>query len=123
MKKADLKVYKERLLALRARLRGDVMALADAALNKIGAESENDRFSPPSHLGEDEAINFDQEFTFNRMAAEEGTLEAIESALERIEEETYGQCADCTGKIPKARLNALPFTPYCVKCASKKEGY
>ena len=39
MKKPEMKVYKERLLAVRARLRGDVHAMADAALNKTRAEA------------------------------------------------------------------------------------
>ena len=40
MKKAELKVYKEQLLALRARLRGDVSAMADAALRKTRIGSQ-----------------------------------------------------------------------------------
>ena len=49
------------------------------------------------------------------------TLEAIELALERIEDGTYGQCDECGIKIPKARLNALPYAPTCVKCAEELE--
>lgn len=29
------------------------------------------------------------------------------------------KCADCEATIPKARLNALPHTEYCVKCSEK----
>ena len=48
-------------------------------------------------------------------------LGQVESALERIEQGAYGACVECEAKIPKTRLNALPYTPYCVKCASKLE--
>ena len=37
MKKADVKPFKEMLLVLRARLRGDVSTLADAALSNSGS--------------------------------------------------------------------------------------
>ena len=49
------------------------------------------------------------------------TLSQIEHALVRIEEGVYGFCVECEGKIPKMRLKALPYTPYCVKCASEIE--
>jgi DnaK suppressor protein len=66
--------------------------------------------------------NFEQEFTLSLMENEEETLDLIEAAIERIEEGVYGSCQECGGRIPKTRLNAIPFTPYCVKCASKLEG-
>jgi RNA polymerase-binding transcription factor DksA len=121
MKKVEMKVYKELLLKLRARLRGDVSAMADAALNKTRSESSGDLSSMPIHMADVGTDNFEQEFTLTLMETEESALEQIESALERIEEGTYGVCLDCEGKIPKTRLNAIPFTPFCVKCASKLE--
>ena len=48
-------------------------------------------------------------------------VEAIDAALLRIAEGTYGQCVECGKAIPYARLKALPATPYCVTCASEAE--
>ena len=121
MKKAESKVYKERLLELRARLRGDVHAMADAALKKTRSESSGDLSYMPIHMADMGTDNFDQEFTLNLMETEEDTLSQVELALERVEEGAYGTCIECEGRIPKTRLNALPYTPYCVKCASKLE--
>ena len=121
MKKVEMKVYKERLLALRSRLRGDVSAMADAALKKTRSESSGDLSSMPIHMADMGTDNFEQEFTLSLMQTEEGTLDLIETALERIEGGEYGICQECECKIPKTRLNALPYTPYCVKCASKIE--
>ena len=121
MKKAETKVYKERLLALRARLRGDVSQMADAALRKNRMDGGGDVSSMPIHMADLGSDNFEQEFTLSLMENEEGTLELIELALERIEDGTYGQCDECEVKIPKARLNALPYAPLCVKCAGHLE--
>ena len=121
MKKSESKVYKEQLLALRARLRGDVNAMADAALHKTRLEASGDLSSMPIHMADIGSDNFEQEFTLSLMENEEETLEMIEAALERIEDGVYGACVECGGKIPKTRLNAIPHTPYCVKCASKLE--
>jgi DnaK suppressor protein len=121
MKKSEMKPFKERLLALRARLRGDVSAMAKAALHKTRSEASGDLSSMPIHMADLGSDNFEQEFTLSLMESEEETLEQIEGALERIEEGVYGLCQECESKIPKARLNAIPYTPYCVKCASKIE--
>ena len=121
MKKADMKVYKERLLALRARLRGDVSAMADSALRKTRLEASGDLSSMPIHMAELGSDNFEQEFTLSLMETEEGTLEAIETALERIEDSVFGKCTECNGVISKTRLNAIPYTPLCIKCAEALE--
>ena len=121
MKKADIEVYKGRLLALRARLRGDVDHLADAALNKKRSEANGDLSSMPIHMADLGSDNFEQEFTLSLMQSEGDTLQLIETALERIEEGTYGECEECGTKIPKRRLNAIPYASMCVKCASQNE--
>src|SRR5262245_7431173 len=61
MKKADLKVFRDQLLDIRARLRGDVTSMASAALRKSGAEGSES--SMPIHMAELGSDNFEQEFT------------------------------------------------------------
>jgi len=121
MKKAEIKVYKDRLLALRARLRGDVTQLADAALRKSRSEANGDLSTMPIHMADVGTDNFEQEFTLSLMENDGSALEQIEAALERIEESTFGTCEECGAKIPKARLNAIPYAALCVKCASTTE--
>jgi DnaK suppressor protein len=120
MKKAELKVYREQLVALRARLRGDVTTMADSAL-KSGANNNGDLSRMPIHMADIGSDNFEQEFTLSLLANEEDTLDMIEAALERIEEGVYGACQECETAIPKTRLNAIPYTPFCVKCAAKSQ--
>ena len=42
----------------------------------------------------------------------------IETALSRIADGTYGECATCGDDIPPARLEAVPHAAQCIKCAS-----
>ena len=121
MKKADAKVYNERLLVLRARLRGDVSQLANAALSKSRSEANGDLSSMPIHMADIGSDNFEQEFTLSLMESEGATLDKIEGALERVEDGMYGQCEECGGKIPKKRLDAIPYAAMCIKCASQYE--
>lgn len=121
MNKADTDVLKHRLLALRARLRGDVDHLAEAALKKNRTEANGDLSSMPIHMADIGSDNFEQEFTLSLMENEGMTLEKVNAALERIEEGTYGLCEECGTRIPKQRLMAIPYASMCVKCASRSE--
>lgn len=121
LKKSELAEYKSQLLALRARLRGDVSQLADAALNKNGMDGRGDLSSMPIHMADLGSDNFEQEFTLSLMETEEDTLESIEAALRRIEDGTYGRCEECDVQIPKTRLKAIPYTTVCVRCAEQME--
>lgn len=51
----------------------------------------------------------------------EEQLDEVESALNRLEDGTYGKCLNCGKQIASARLEALPHTLYCVECKSKME--
>ncbi len=121
MKNAEMQVYKDQLLILRARLRGDVSHMADAALRKSRSEANGDLSSMPIHMADIGSDNFEQEFTLSLMENDGGTLAQIEASLERIEDGTYGQCDDCGMKIPKSRLNAIPYATLCVRCAQQQE--
>lgn len=44
------------------------------------------------------------------------TLAEVEAALSRMDRGTYGQCEGCAEPIPEARLRALPWARFCVKC-------
>lgn len=43
-------------------------------------------------------------------------LHFIERALRRMDEGTYGACLYCEKEIPPKRLDAVPWTPYCIGC-------
>ena len=47
-------------------------------------------------------------------------LQAIEEALWRMEQGTYGICRDCGELIATARLNAIPWTRVCITCKEKQ---
>ena len=121
MKTAELKAFKQALEAMRARLRGDVSTMADAALRKTRSEASGDLSSMPIHMADIGSDAYEQEFTLSLMASEEGTLEQIEQALERIRARKFGVCEECGGVITKKRLEAIPFAPLCIRCAEKLE--
>jgi len=44
-------------------------------------------------------------------------IRMIEAALARIASDDYGTCAKCGAEIGEARLDSLPYTPFCRECA------
>ncbi|NLE37289.1 MAG: TraR/DksA family transcriptional regulator [Pirellulaceae bacterium] len=50
-------------------------------------------------------------------------LARTENALERMRDGHYGICEGCGTNIPMARLNALPYATYCIKCQREVEQY
>jgi DnaK suppressor protein len=106
----------ERLLALRASLLGDMTQMEDGAL-----KAHTRATSIPTDMAELGSDNADQELTLSILGSEEDALDQIEAAIERIENGSYGECETCGVKIPKSRLEAIPYAAQCVRCASQQE--
>jgi DnaK suppressor protein len=45
----------------------------------------------------------------------------VRSALERLRQGSFGECAHCGAAIGAKRLEALPWTPHCIECQEKIE--
>jgi DnaK suppressor protein len=117
MTKTDLTLQRGRILALRARLQGDTTQMEDNALNK----DHNMTTSIPTDMEELGSDNADQELTLSLLGSDKDALDQIEAAIRRIENGCYGECETCGVKIPKSRLEAIPYAAQCVRCASQQE--
>ena len=119
MNKTELNAFRRQLLALRDRLNGDVTHLADEALRSTGGEASGSLSNAPLHMADLGTDNFEQEFTLSLLQNQEQALDEIREALGRIDRGTFGECEECHQPVPKARLQALPYTRHCVACARK----
>jgi DnaK suppressor protein len=57
-----------------------------------------------------------REVAIRNLDRESKLLKEVESALDRIEEGSFGTCLRCEEDIPEKRLRALPWAAYCVRC-------
>ena len=112
----DFTLNRDRLLALRARLVGDMTQMEDNALNKDHSRTT----SMPTSMAELGSDNSDQELTLGLLGSDKEVLDQIEAAIGRIEDGSYGRCEKCAEKIPKSRLDAIPYAAQCVRCASQR---
>jgi DnaK suppressor protein len=119
MTQADFDTFRQQLLDLRSRLRGDVSHLTSEALRKTGGEASGSLSNTPIHMADLGTDNFEQEFTLGLIENEEQALDEIAGALDRLDQRTFGRCEECQKEVPRARLQALPYTRHCVECARK----
>jgi DnaK suppressor protein len=63
----------------------------------------------------------DRELKLRLSERDREKLRAIDDALERIEEGSFGICEECECKIPAGRLKIMPFATVCVECKSNLE--
>jgi RNA polymerase-binding transcription factor DksA len=119
--KPDLEAYRETLLALRERLKGDVSHLTGEALHTTGGETSGGLSNAPLHPADLGTDNFEQEFTLGLMQNQAQALKEIDDALERVRRGTFGRCEECDAAIPRGRLQALPYARHCVACARKNQ--
>ncbi|HOX39953.1 MAG TPA: TraR/DksA C4-type zinc finger protein [Candidatus Brocadiia bacterium] len=113
MKRTTYSKYRRMLDGIRKRLirdmEGQIRICRDAAGEKT---SESIDFANNSY-GEDMAATMAE--------MEHRELKEIEGALERIKAGEYGKCKRCGKRIPKARLEALPFATLCLECKTAEE--
>ena len=94
MKKAEMQPYKDMLIELRARLRGDVNAMADAALKKTRSEANGDLSSMPIHMAD---------LVQNALQAQDVSLQKATVTILGI---AYLENSDDTRNTPSAVLAA-----------------
>src|SRR5580765_7732436 len=85
---------------------------------KTETEGSKDEGRDTYDLASDER---DREINFILTDREREKTVAIDDALQRIADKTYGICESCEGEIQLGRLKILPFTRLCVRCQEENE--
>jgi DnaK suppressor protein len=67
------------------------------------------------------ASSYNKEFLFTQSTNERQLLAMVDAALARMREGTYGECIACGNEINLKRLEAVPWTRYCIECQEKLE--
>jgi DnaK suppressor protein len=103
--------YKDVLEQKAAEVRKSMSAQKAAQMLSRGLHSHDEGdLSQQSH----------EEWLFlNRNSLDLHLLREVDGALRRIEEGTYGTCAECEEPISPKRLKAVPWARYCVTCQER----
>jgi DnaK suppressor protein len=104
-----LEEERERKIALLPALRADI-ASANSARQDSNVDDEHDP--------EGSTIAFELSQASALLKQSSAGLDQVDAALTRIAEGTYGTCAVCGDAIAEGRLEARPWTPFCIRHAS-----
>jgi len=111
MNRTDLRRY-ERLLLEKQRELPTAGAEAEAPVPGAGG--------PRGDLIDQANADFEAELEIRVRRTDGRLLRAIEEALARIKQGTYGACTSGGGPISKARLEAVTWTRLCLKCKERQ---
>jgi len=111
--KPEWKGYYATLLDLRERLLSQ--------MNGLAKESAEEMSSYSLHMADSGTDNFDRDFALSLLSSDQDAIYEIEEALKRIEKNTYGICELTQKPIPKARLDAIPWTRFTVEAQAQLE--
>ena len=89
--------------------------------NRSQLEDEREEIQSDNHPGDMATSTFDRELDYTLEENVERALAAIDAALQRIEDGTYGLCGSCGQPIGAERLEALPWTTQCIDCKRREE--
>jgi len=72
-------------------------------------------------LADKAASAYSKELNFSLSDGERNLLMLIDEAFNRMRNETYGVCTNCGNVIGEKRLQAVPWTPFCIDCQELQE--
>ncbi|MGB2600141.1 MAG: TraR/DksA C4-type zinc finger protein [Candidatus Omnitrophota bacterium] len=119
--KKDLKKIREDLVKQKARILEELLKIKGETLGKSQKDYSGDLSGYTLHMADMATDLYDREFSLELAEGERERLYALDDALKRIDEGTYGLCDACGASISKQRLKAMPQAQNCIKCQEEEE--
>lgn len=101
--------------------RQEILKEIEGSLGQSLTEDQQRRLESARDVGDQALMDLDRELGISLMEMRNRRRQAIDEALVRLTEGTYGICAECGVEISERRLEAVPFAKLCVECQSREE--
>jgi RNA polymerase-binding protein DksA len=111
--------FRDLLLERRSRVANALHHLHEQNSNSLEDETEEETYD--NHLADSATATLNREIDYTLEENSEHVLAAIEDALNRIEEGTFGTCVRCGRAIAEERLEAIPYATRCIDCKRLEE--
>jgi len=121
MKQADLKKYKDLLLAKKKELLEEMGLISNQHIGTTMKDAAGDLSSYSYHMADQGTDTMDREMAYMFASKSGRLIYHIDEALRRIEDGTFGNCHTCGKQISAARLEAVPHARLCIECKEKEE--
>ncbi len=100
-----------------SRVRSDASGMVEQVRSASGGNGGSELSNAPFHLGDMGTEEYLYDLNTTLLANEQYIVAEAQEALRRIQNGSFGICESCGQFITKARLEAIPYTRFCVKCA------
>ena len=101
--------------------RQEVMKEIDKLLGNRMSDEYQRRVDSAPDVGDQALLDTERVRDISILEMRNRMRQQIDEALVKLEEGTYGRCADCKVEISEKRLRTVPFARRCVACQSKQE--
>jgi RNA polymerase-binding protein DksA len=118
----DTEQFRDALLDERRRVEHALAALRHEHSGSLDQEVEEIGATNDNHLAETATATLGREIDYTLGENSEHVLSAIDAALKRIDDGTYGTCVTCGEEIRRERLEASPWASHCIDCKRRAEG-
>jgi RNA polymerase-binding protein DksA len=115
----DTELFRKRLIEERKRVQEAIDYLHEENPGSIQDETQDS--TADNHPGDMATVTFDRELDYTLEENEGRLLQAIDAALTRMDDGSYGACVSCGQPIGAERLEALAWTTQCIDCKRKEE--
>ena len=112
---------REALQHMLLRKRQEILKEIEGSLGQSLTEDQQRRLESARDVGDQALMDLDRELGISLMEMRNRRRQAIDEALTRLNEGTYGICAECGVEISERRLEAVPFAKLCVECQAREE--
>jgi len=108
--------YQEHIDALRKK-QSDIIEAFKRDKQAVNTQSDDGI----QDLADKAASAYSKELNFSLSDGERHLLMLIDEAFSRMRNETYSVCTNCGNVIGEKRLQAVPWTPFCIDCQELQE--
>jgi len=119
--KKDLDAHRDKLLNLKDDILNQMKDISEDTLMKTQKEMSGDISGYGIHMADVATDNYERDFNMGLVSSERNIVMAIDEALKRLDDKSYGNCGACKRPIAKSRLDAIPYARYCRRCKEKLE--
>ncbi|MCI0333360.1 MAG: TraR/DksA family transcriptional regulator [Planctomycetes bacterium] len=119
--KTQREKLRRKLAALASRVRSDATAMIERARHSSGGNGGSELSNAPFHLGDMGTEEYLYDLNTTLLANEQFIAIEARDALRRMDDGKFGACEACGTTIARERLEAIPYTRYCVECAERED--
>jgi len=113
--------YRAILQQLANRVGSDADGIVEQVRSGTSGKGGSDLTNAPLHLGDMGTDEYLYDMNAMLLVNEQHIVSEVRDALARMENGSFGKCENCGKAIAGARLEAIPYTRYCVECAAMQD--